>query len=258
MTEDKRPQGPLWRYFGGKWRARKTYPEPRYQTIVEPFAGAASYSLWHGRGRDIILADASPHIRAIWLSVTQPGAADRIRALPDLQRGVDVRTQSSDPGLACLMGSWCNDASAGQRWRPTEWALLGQRRCTWNIKARDRCADVVDAWRPAHVSVLDDWRSCPDIEATWFIDPPYIAQGHHYTHGSEGIDYDDLADWCMSRRGQVIVCEAEGADWLPFRPHARVQAMMSSRGKRFISEVIWTNDPACVATKQIGYPHERP
>jgi hypothetical protein len=30
---------PFWRYYGGKWRAAPRYPAPRYDTIIEPFAG---------------------------------------------------------------------------------------------------------------------------------------------------------------------------------------------------------------------------
>lgn len=36
---------PFWRYYGGKYRAAPRYPVPLHRTIVEPFAGAAGYSL---------------------------------------------------------------------------------------------------------------------------------------------------------------------------------------------------------------------
>jgi len=36
---------PFWRYYGGKFRAAPRYPTPTHKTIVEPFAGAAGYSL---------------------------------------------------------------------------------------------------------------------------------------------------------------------------------------------------------------------
>ena len=52
--------------------------------------------------------------------------------------------------------------------------------------------------------------------ATWFIDPPYQKMGFYYKH--KDIDYNHLSEWCLSRDGQIIVCENEGADWLPFEP----------------------------------------
>ena len=33
-------------YYGRKKQIAKYYPEPKYDTIVEPFAGSAAYSLY--------------------------------------------------------------------------------------------------------------------------------------------------------------------------------------------------------------------
>jgi hypothetical protein len=41
----------------------------------------------------------------------------------------------------------------------------------------------------------------------------------------------------------VIVCENEGADWLPFRPHGRHKTLNRKDGQQGYSrEAIWTND----------------
>jgi hypothetical protein len=72
--------------------------------------------------------------------------------------------------------------------------------------------------------VEGDYTKAPDIEATWFIDPPYHVNGRAQSRGmgyaegcnSASLDYEALAGWCRSRRGQKIVCEQAGADWLPF------------------------------------------
>ena len=64
-----------------------------------------------------------------------------------------------------------------------------------------------------------DYRQAPDIEATWFIDPPYQTVKDGYRHGPATIDFAELAEWCMTRKGQVIVCEGPGAEWLPFTEH---------------------------------------
>jgi hypothetical protein len=37
---------PFFGYYGGKWRdSVKHYPKPQFETIIEPFAGSAGYSL---------------------------------------------------------------------------------------------------------------------------------------------------------------------------------------------------------------------
>lgn len=36
---------PFFTYFGGKYRIAPRYPKPQYNTIIEPFAGSAGYSL---------------------------------------------------------------------------------------------------------------------------------------------------------------------------------------------------------------------
>jgi len=93
-----------------------------------------------------------------------------------------------------------------------------------------------------------DYSEAPDIEATWFVDPPYHVSGARaskaergrvrYPNGADDIDYPALARWCRSRRGQVIVCEQPGADWLPFRALGETQTV----GDRRSGEVVWTND----------------
>ena len=55
-----------------------------------------------------------------------------------------------------------------------------------------------------------------NLTATWFIDPPYQYGGQYYRHKFN--DYENLANYCLSRKGQIIVCENTKADWLPFRP----------------------------------------
>ena len=69
-----------------------------------------------------------------------------------------------------------------------------------------------------HWKVLPDYRlGGMTQEATYFVDPPYFGRlGKRYP--AHDLDYDELARWCRSLSGQVIVCENEGATWLPFKP----------------------------------------
>ena len=73
----------------------------------------------------------------------------------------------------------------------------------WEISKRVMAANVhkVKHWR----IICGDYREAPDIEATWFIDPPYKSYpGLGYDHGSNALDYKDLASWALARRGEVI------------------------------------------------------
>lgn len=235
-----RPRGPAWRYFGGKWRSRNLYPSPTYKTIVEPFAGAANYAWWHGAGRDVVIADRSEDVRSAWSLITSADGAAIIGSAPDLVRGVIVDTQTENPGLRSIMGFWCNLGSASRRRTPTEWSLI---KSGWNTMARNRLASDINRVVSRPWTILDEWRSIPDIEATWFIDPPYQRAGKHYKHGSDEIDYASLSEWCKSRRGQVIVCENNGATWLPFVHLEHVKSMsLRCSGNRKSAEAVWSND----------------
>lgn len=83
----------------------------------------------------------------------------------------------------------------------------------------------------------------PDLTATWFIDPPYYNRsGALYPYGNKTIGYDTLGDWCQARSGQTMVCEAEGAVWLPFKPFQVIRALSGVNGKTYSREAIWCRD----------------
>ena len=82
-----------------------------------------------------------------------------------------------------------------------------------------------------------DYRDAQNEECTWFIDPPYLFGGEYYRLGNKNIDYSELAEWCKSRLGQVIVCENTKANWLPFTP---LKSMHGS--KHTTTEAIWCSD----------------
>jgi len=76
--------------------------------------------------------------------------------------------------------------------------------------------------------VHGDYTNVDNRMATWFIDPPYQivvkngsvfqnGDGYSKTCNSANIDFKQLGEYCLSRDGQVIVCEKEGANWLPFQ-----------------------------------------
>lgn len=48
----------MWTYYGTKKKIAKYYPKPKYDKIIEPFCGAAQYSLYDDNWKkDVLLID---------------------------------------------------------------------------------------------------------------------------------------------------------------------------------------------------------
>ncbi len=230
----------LFPYFGSKRKLAPLYPTPRYDTIIEPFAGAAGYSLFHHH-KTVILIEKSPVLASLWKWLIK-ATPDAIRSLPheiiDLRERDDLTKDEKS-----LIGFWLNNGSCAPRNIPSAWARSGKaRHAFWGVEVRSRVAKQIGHINHWTVSE-NDYRGAPQIEATWFIDPPYIKTGKLYPFGSKEIDYEELGEWCRNLPGQVIVCEEEGAEWLPFRPFSNNKKGGTLGAKRF-REVIWTSDPA--------------
>lgn len=109
----------------------------------------------------------------------------------------------------------------------------------WKVKRK--ALEVIP--EVAHWSVTNlDYTALQNLTATWFVDPPYSnAAGNRYR--TAGIDYERLGWWCLNRKGQTIVCEGYGAEWLDFErfSHQRV-SIRSKYQKANAQEVVWTND----------------
>jgi hypothetical protein len=104
-----------------------------------------------------------------------------------------------------------------------------------------------ELYKIRHWEILHgEYDMLPNHSATWFVDPPYQFGGHVYVHSNKKIDFKQLAYFCQSRNGQVIVCEGGGADWLPFRPFIN-QNVLSGRTR----ELVWYNQPEYYANEQL-------
>ncbi len=230
---------PFFSFYGGKWRdAVKNYPSPAYETIVEPFAGSAGYSVRY-YDRRVILGEKDPVIFAVWDYLLH-ASADEIRAIPDLAEGQSTTDLDVPQEARWLVGLWLNRAAARPRTGPSAWMRDGIRPGSfWGERVRNTVASQVDRIRHWEIHNCS-YEDLPVTgEATWFIDPPYQNQGRHYHHGADGIDFDELGSWARSRPGQVIVCEQEGANWLPFQSLAMTK---TTRADMRSHEVIWTSD----------------
>ena len=225
-------------YYGSKLRVISQYPRPRYRTIIEPFAGAASYSVRHPQ-HDVVLFDANPVVAGVWDYLIRATPSE-IRSLPLVPAGKTVHDYALPEEAQWLLGFWLNQGSAAPGSKRSSWAsAIGGSAYTshWSEYSRSRLSLLVSRIKHWEVRCAD-YRSAPDAEATWFVDPPYKGSaGRHYVH--RDVDYGHLGVWCRQLRGQVIVCEGEEHDgWLPFRPlvHARGQRKTTS------TEMIWTKD----------------
>lgn len=227
---------PFWRYYGGKWRAAPRYPRPEYQTIIEPFAGAAGYSLRYPE-RSVVLVEKYHVIAEIWRWLIGASEAE-ILSVPCVDH-VDDLPAGVSQGARWLVGFCMNDAAASPC-RVLSVGKKGRRDAGLASEGFSESRRAMIAWQAAairHWNVIEgDYSAAPDTEATWFVDPPYQRAGIHYKHPSTAIDFPALGAWCRSRRGQAIVCEATGADWLPFAPFMSVKSF----GKTS-TEAIWTN-----------------
>jgi hypothetical protein len=229
-------------YYGAKQSRWAKYPAPQHDTIIEPFAGSAAYAT-HYPDREVILIEKDERVAAVWkwlISVPE----DDFMALPTFEDIERVSETDVTGPAAHFMRLWAGQGGLGQdKVSPLTKRLLGIRPLSsWGKPGKERLCSQLRLIR--HWSVLAwSYEDAPDVEATWFIDPPYVTGGSLYKVGLSGIDHTALAAWCKGRQGQVIVCEGEGATWLPFRvlPGAVRKPSTGNLG-RARTEYIWTNE----------------
>jgi site-specific DNA-adenine methylase len=239
-TPHHRTLAPFLSFYGSKYRMAPRYPKPEHSLLVEPFAGAAGYAVRHAHPHlRVVLYDKDPVIAGIWdylIHVTER----EMRALP-----VEFASTKDLPDWVpqearWLMGFWITKAATRPRVTSNgKWNQASYPNSYfWGSRTRERIAGQLSAIR--HWKVYNrSYQEAVHGEATYFVDPPYRDKGCYYRCGSSGIDYGELGEWCKGLAGQVIVCEqgGAGADWLPFRPLARVKALRL----KYTEEVWWSN-----------------
>lgn len=222
-------------YYGGKASLARFYQCPRHALIVEPFAGSAMYSMYHlSRNRNLsaLLVEKNPSVCKAW-EWLRTQTAEGLLKMPIVKAGEktsDFFIMNSAASTASLN---CKQMTVTERMeirQPSMWRKMA--RLLWVLpRVEVRCCS---------------YEEIEDLEATWFIDPPYQQNGeallgNGYAKGcrARDLDFCKLSDWCRTRRGQVIVAEKMGADWMPFRPLRRVT---DSQDKHY-TEVVWTSEP---------------
>jgi hypothetical protein len=198
-------------YFGAKGRLAHLYPRPEHDTIIEPFAGSAAYAFHADHWtRLVILVEKHPMIADLWRWLQKADPAD-IWNLPDMVKGESLEAFGLPGTPQRTLANLTAPSEHFHKNVVTEWMVD-----RWD---RVRSQTALTPAKIRHWQIIEgDYTDAPDIEATWFIDPPYQKIVHGYDSDRQGIDFPALGDWCQSRQGQVIVCEEDGADWLPFEP----------------------------------------
>jgi site-specific DNA-adenine methylase len=215
---------PLFPYYGSKWNIARHYPRP-VGDVVEPFAGGAGYATFYDAPR-AHLVDADPIIVGVWsyLLRVKPAEIEALPLLPEVGDNVDNYNLPQE--AKWLIGFWLNRGSAQPKKSRTAYsARTDKAQLNWGQRAKDRIIsqlELISGWTVRQ----GDFTSAPNIAGTWFIDPPYGDKGKFYRVPFS--DFARLAPWCHDRRGQLIVCEGPGADWLPFQPLGNFK---SSKGK---------------------------
>jgi site-specific DNA-adenine methylase len=207
-------------YFGTKRALVKKdcYPAPSFDTIIEPFAGAAAYSCKYFY-KNVILVDLDPRIYKLWKYLI--GATEKdILSLPLLSEGQTLddfklltREEQDLIGYNLARGSSRPNRVAGGR-------------SDWDKETRALISNGVNFIK--HWEVYNgSYESIKDIEGTWFFDPPYETRGgHRYRMNNKMMDYKKLRRWVDSRRGEVIVCENPECTWIKVMPLCKIRGNM--------------------------------
>lgn len=204
----------MWSYYGSKTTMVDLYPPPKHNLIIEPFAGAAKYSMKYFEN-DVILVDKYDVIVKIWKWLQQCSPGDILK-LPRLKTGEKIRDYNLDCEEAYLFMGFII-AAGGQSPRNTcspNCERLRPDRIDTRLKQHAADLFKIKHWQIFH----DGYQNIGNGNATWFIDPPYEFGGDVYIESNKAINFKHLAEWCKSRKGQVIVCENTKATWMDFKP----------------------------------------
>lgn len=229
---------PMFSYFGSKWRLAKRYGAPRTGLVIEPFAGAACYSLYWNAPK-AVLYDINPVVAGVWDYLIHASEKEILRLPVDFD---DTSELNIPQEARDFIGFWLTKGNVHPNRSRSTWArqYRDSGDCkVWGDPVRRRVAAQIGnlrGWRVKCASYLD----CVNEEADWFIDPPYSVAGKHYPYSV--LDYTAVADFCRTRLGRAIVCENKGATWLPFTPFASARATTGKRGARVSEEVVWCSE----------------
>jgi site-specific DNA-adenine methylase len=214
-------------FYGRKKQIAKYYPKPLFDTIIEPFAGSAAYSLHDDNWKkNVILIEKDERVANIWKWLIEKATPEEILALPNLKVG------EKTSNFLHIIHAVTKQAFYYKTIKVTP--VLARN---WEISKRYIANNLfkVKHWK----LIVDDYTLSPDIDATYFIDPPYqYRSGLGYNHGSDSLDFTDLAKWAKNRQGEIIFCEGKNATYLPFKPLLTLTGVAGKKNAELIYHYI--------------------
>jgi len=216
----------MFSYFGSKSKLVDLYPKPQYKKIIEPFAGSARYSLKYWEN-DITIVDMYDKVINLWKYLQQASEKD-ILNLPNIGNKIKLDTINGITDEERSLIYFCSARGNG---------YVGSVSGNFNNWEKDKQRIASDLHKIRHWNIIQgNYKELNNEEATWFIDPPYqVVTRRNYKHSD--IDYAKLSEFCKTRNGQVIVCENDKADWLPFERLNKLNGMVKQT-----VETIWINN----------------
>lgn len=225
----------MFSYYGSKSKIAKFYPKPKFNMIIEPFAGSAAYSLLYN-DKDVILNEKYDKIYNIWKWLIEDADVEELLKNREFYVNQDISKLKLRQEHKDLIGFCINRGSVSPRNIVQKWSCQVKKNPNFASTPFYRLTEIANQIKNIKHWKIEskDYKQIENIEATWFIDPPYQNGGEHYIENN--IDYKELADWCLSRKGQVIVCENDKANWLNFTPLVKITGQ-----RQKTIEVIYTN-----------------
>lgn len=226
---------PMFSYMGSKWRIAKKYGSPRTNLVIEPFAGAACYSLYWN-APNVILYDVNPIVAGIWEYLIRVSETEVLKLPVDFDSVDELQVPQE---AKWLIGFWITKGNVHPNKSRSAWArkyrYSGDCK-VWGPQVRDRIVIQLHQIRNWKV-FCDDYRAIPNRIADWFIDPPYQVSGKHYPYSD--INHQELAEFCLTRNGFTTVCGQQGENWLDFHPLTSARAMTGKNGARVSLEAVY-------------------
>ncbi|PSF38640.1 hypothetical protein C7H19_03795 [Aphanothece hegewaldii CCALA 016] len=210
-------------YYGRKKQIAKYYPLPNFGVIVEPFAGSAAYSLYGNNWQKrVTLIEKDEQVANVWRWLIDEATPAKIKSLPDLKIG-----DKSSEFLHIIHAA----TKMAFHYKTIKVTPVLAR--NWEISKRCMAENLfkIKHWE----MICGDYSEADDLEATWFIDPPYKEEsGKGYRYSSNLIDYEKLATWAKNRKGEIIFCEGNCGDYLPFQPLLNLKGVAGKISKEMI------------------------
>ena len=201
----------MFSYFGSKSKIIKTYPTPKFDTIIEPFAGSAQYACLYGLDKPVWINDKYTVIYNIWKWLQNATIKD-IDNLPELklcERVSDITYLSQVE--KDLLGFSIGISSNAPRDKCT-WMAANNNSVLQFKKRVKRIIGKIDHWLITNL----DYTECiiPEYNCTYFLDPPYQYRNSDYVISNNTNFYIELAAHITNLKGHILTCESIKANWL--------------------------------------------